>query len=138
MAVPDDFPAYRLYHDYRVDILRRRNRIVAAIDNVGLAASEHTLLVDEQSHGLVFYFPYDDVDFSVLEPVPDLTTRCPWKGEARYWRRPGGDQPVAWAYPDPKPEVSQIRDHLAFYQDRVTVSIGVAPVLPVVVDRRPG
>jgi uncharacterized protein (DUF427 family) len=33
---------------------------------------------------------------------------------------------VAWTYRDPYPEVARIRGFVAFYQDRVTVEIGVA------------
>ena len=43
--------------DYRVDILARRNRVTASVGGQVLAESERCLLVDEQDHGLVFYFP---------------------------------------------------------------------------------
>ena len=103
---------------------------LAVLDGRELARSERTLLVDEQDHGLVFYFPRADVDFSALRPMPGHHTRCPWKGEASYWKLAGGDEPVAWAYEDPLPQVAQIRDHIAFYQNIVTVALGVAPWLP--------
>jgi uncharacterized protein (DUF427 family) len=111
--------------DYRVDVLRRRNRVKARAGDQVLADSEHTLLVDEQDHGLVFYFPEDDVDFSQMVPTDDRT-RCPYKGYASYWRLADGGRPVAWTYREPYPQVAQIAGHVAFYQDRVTVEIGVA------------
>lgn len=113
--------------DYRVDILRRRNPITAVLDGVPLARSERTLLIDEQNHGLVFYFPRGDVDMAKLEKI-DRVSHCPYKGVASYWIAAGGDRekPVAWSYEDPYPEVSQIAGYIAFYQDRVTVSVGVA------------
>jgi uncharacterized protein (DUF427 family) len=111
--------------DYRVDLLRRRNRITARVGDRALAASENTLLVDEQDHGLVFYFPAADVDFSQLAATDD-SSRCPYKGNASYWRLTDGDQPLAWAYNEPYPQVAGIAGHVAFYQDRVTVEIGVA------------
>lgn len=126
----DQHPGYSVYFDYRVDILRRRNLVTATHGGRELARSERTLLVDEQDHGLVFYFPKADVDFTALRPMPDHHTRCPWKGEASYWSLADGDEPVAWAYEDPFPQVAQIRDHIAFYQNIVTVSLGVAPWLP--------
>jgi len=131
MADPvEQHPGYSVYFDYRVDILRRRNRVTAMHEGRQLAQSERTLLVDEQDHGLVFYFPKADVDISLLEPMPGHHTRCPWKGEASYWRLKDGEEPVAWAYEDPFPQVAQIRDHIAFYQNLVTVSLGVAKWLP--------
>jgi uncharacterized protein (DUF427 family) len=125
----EDHPSYARFFDYRVDIHRRRNRVTASLDGVELARTERALLVDEQDHGLVFYFPRADVRLDLLAAVPDLSTICPWKGRASYWRKTDGADPIAWAYEDPKPEVAQIRDHIAFYQNKVTVAVGVAPYL---------
>ncbi|MBV9488084.1 MAG: DUF427 domain-containing protein [Frankiaceae bacterium] len=111
--------------DYRVDVLRRRNLVTARIGDRELARSESTLLVDEQDHGLVFYFPAADVRLDQLQPI-DRTSRCPYKGEASYWQLIDGEQPIAWTYREPYEQVALIRDHIAFYQDRVTVEIGVA------------
>jgi uncharacterized protein (DUF427 family) len=126
----DSHPGYSVYFDYRVDILRRRNRVTATLGDRQIAQSDHTLLVDEQDHGLVFYFPKGHVDFGELKPMPGYHTRCPWKGEASYWCLADGEEPVAWAYEDPLPQVAQIKDHIAFYQNLVTVSLGVAKYLP--------
>ena len=112
-------------YDYRVDILRRLNRVTAARDGVVLAESRHTLIVDEQDHGIVFYFPRADVRLDLLEPLAGHTTRCPYKGEALYGAL--GGEPVAWSYEEPYPEVGLIKGYVAFYQDRVTVSVGTAP-----------
>jgi len=117
-------------YDYRVDILRRLNRITASLGGVVLAESRRTLLVDEQDHGLVFYFPRQDVQLDRLVSVQDKSSRCPYKGEASYWaltERP--DDAIAWSYEAPHPEVAQIKAYIAFYQDRVTVSVGTAPSL---------
>jgi uncharacterized protein (DUF427 family) len=115
-------------YDYRVDMLRRLNKVTATLDGVVLAESRRTLLLDEQDHGLVFYFPRQDVQFDRLVAMPERSSRCPWKGQASYWGhadRP--DEPIAWSYENPYPEVAQIKAYIAFYQDRVTVSIGTAP-----------
>jgi uncharacterized protein (DUF427 family) len=111
--------------DYRVDVLPRRNRFEARAGDVVLASSERCLLVDEQDHGVVVYFPRPDVDLAALEPS-DVVTRCPYKGDASHWQLPGGDRPVAWSYEQPYAEVARIAGYVAFYQDRVTVAIGVA------------
>jgi uncharacterized protein (DUF427 family) len=114
--------------DYRVDVLARRNRFTARAGDAVLASSERCLLVDEQDHGLVVYFPREDVDLEALAPTTS-TSRCPYKGNASYWRLAAGaegDADVAWSYEEPYPEVARIAGYVAFYQDRVTVSVGVA------------
>lgn len=111
--------------DYRVDLLARRNQVVARLGDRVIARTVTPLLVDEQDHGLVFYFPVGDVDLTALIPI-DLETTCPYKGVASYWRAADGTEPVAWTYRSPHPEVARLADHVAFYQDRVTVEVGVA------------
>ena len=121
---------YGARYDYRVDIMRRRNLVTASHGENVLGRSERTLLVDEQNHGLVFYFPRADVALDLLDFIPDRSSYCPYKGEASYWRLAnGGGEPLAWAYDRPYPEVAQIAGHIAFYQDRVTVALGVATYL---------
>src|ERR1700761_3688061 len=119
----DDQPSgYAERYDYRVDILRRLNRVTATLDGVVLAESRRTLLVDEQDHGLVFYFPRQDVQLDRLTTMQGKTSRCPYKGNASYWAHPGQpDDPIAWSYETPYPEVAPIREYIAFYQDKVTV-----------------
>jgi uncharacterized protein (DUF427 family) len=111
--------------DYRVDVLARRNRVTARVGERVIAITTAPLVVDEQDHGLVFYFPIADVDVTALTPVDHVTT-CPYKGEATHWRLADGSEPVAWTYREPHPEVARIAGHVAFYQDRVTVEVGVA------------
>lgn len=114
--------------DYRVDVLRRRNRVTVRLDGRLLAESTGCLLVDEQDHGLVFYVPRDDVRMELLERA-ELETRCPFKGQATHFVMADGTGPerLAWSYEDPYPEVARIRDHVAFYQDRVALEVGQAP-----------
>ncbi|TZG26109.1 DUF427 domain-containing protein [Sphingomonas montanisoli] len=127
----EDVSGYGARFDYRVDIMRRRNLLTATSKaGVELARSERALLVDEQNHGLVFYFPEGDVDLAKLARIPDRTSYCPYKGHASYWGLAGEEgEPVAWAYETPYPQVAQITGHIAFYQNRVTVSIGIAAAL---------
>jgi uncharacterized protein (DUF427 family) len=121
---PEPRSAYAARPDYRVDLLARTNMMTARMGVVLVASSDQCLVVDEQDHGLVVYFPPGSVDFSLLEPV-DLRTRCPFKGQASYWQAPGHDQPwVAWSYPTPYPQVARIAGYVAFDQGAVSVAIG--------------
>ncbi|MFD0364648.1 DUF427 domain-containing protein [Nocardia sp. GCM10030253] len=111
--------------DYRVTVQRVRNLIRVTHAGAILAESRASLLVAEQDHGIVFYLPEDDVNFDLLVP-DEYTSRCPFKGTARYWRAGAGPDPVAWEYHDPYPEVALLRGHIGFYQDRVQVAVGIA------------
>ncbi len=51
-------------------------------------------------------------------------TTCPYKGRASYLTLRDGDEVDAdavWSYEAPKPGVAAIKDHLAFYPDRVQI-----------------
>ncbi|MEV5652648.1 DUF427 domain-containing protein [Nocardia sp. NPDC052254] len=111
--------------DYRVDVQRIRNLVRITVGERVLAETTASLLVAEQDHGIVFYVPTADVRFDLLVG-DDHTSRCPFKGQARYWRASDGTEPIAWEYHDPYPEVALIRDHIGFYQDRVHLEVGVA------------
>ena len=54
----------------------------------------------------------------------DRTTYCPYKGDAAYFSisiSVGGERSIdaVWSYETPYAAVAGIKDHLAFYPDRV-------------------
>ena len=52
----------------------------------------------------------------------DHVTYCPYKGDCNYYSIPaGGERSVnaVWTYEAPYAAVSAIKEHLAFYPDRV-------------------
>nr|AJW29494.1 hypothetical protein pJE1_072 [Sphingomonas sp. JE1] len=62
-----------------------------------------------------------DIDMSLLERS-ERTSYCPYKGEASYFGIPaGGARAVdaVWSYEQPFDAVAEIREHMAFYPDRV-------------------
>ncbi len=70
--------------------------------------------------------PLEDVDQRLLRRS-EHRTWCPYKGEASYYDivdGDGGDLSAAavWYYDDPFPAVAAIKNHVAFYTDRVTVT----------------
>src|SRR5207245_11462049 len=69
----------------------------------------------------VQYIPVKDVDMSLLERT-DHSTYCPYKGDCVYYSIPlGGDKSVnaVWTYEVPFAAVAEIKDHFAFYPDRI-------------------
>jgi uncharacterized protein (DUF427 family) len=80
----------------------------------------------EAAYPPVYYVPIGDVDQRHVRRS-EHHTWCPYKGEASYFDVidiEGTDLPAAvWYYKDPFPAVAGIEAHVAFYSDRVTVSV---------------
>jgi uncharacterized protein (DUF427 family) len=88
-----------------------------------LGESNDALELSEGDYPPVIYFPRADIAMSFLEPS-DTTSHCPWKGDASYFSIPTKSTVIkdaAWSYENPIDEVAAIKDHVAFYTDRVTV-----------------
>ncbi|WP_121713615.1 DUF427 domain-containing protein [Streptomyces sp. E5N91] len=83
-----------------------------------LAESDGALVLHETGLPDRYYIPPQDVRLDLLTPS-DTQTHCPFKGDASYWSLPGAAD-LVWAYPDPKPEVAAIKDHLCFYEVEVS------------------
>jgi uncharacterized protein (DUF427 family) len=86
-----------------------------------IADTSRALTLQEASYPAVQYIPIADVDTALLVRT-DNATYCPYKGDASYYSIPvGGDRSVnaIWVYEDPHPAVAEIKDHVAFYPDRV-------------------
>ena len=107
--------------DHPIEIEPSADPVTVRVDGVVVAQSDRALILREAGYAPVHYLPADDVDFSKLDQS-DHSTYCPYKGDASYYSAPaGGERSVnaAWQYREPFAAVEQIRDHLAFYPDRV-------------------
>ncbi len=96
-------------------------RIQVSLAGTTVADTTRAQRVLETSQPPAFYLPSDDVDLTLLEPSTSVTL-CEWKGRARYVSVRVGDRLVAdagWTYPDPQPGFEAIRDHYAFYAQRM-------------------
>jgi len=87
------------------------------VDQQLVVDSKRALMLFEDGHLPVWYFPADDVRADVLEPS-DKHTQCPVKGTASYWHVRVGDRVVrdaVWSYPEPIPGREDITGFVAFY-----------------------
>jgi len=97
----------------------RRVRVELA-DQV-LADSNRALRVLETSHPPTIYVPADDVRVKLLVPSRVRSTRCEFKGTARYLDALISNrryEAVAWTYPHPSAGYQELKDHFAFYPGR--------------------
>ncbi|MDQ0789359.1 uncharacterized protein (DUF427 family) [Streptomyces sp. B3I7] len=92
-------------------------RVRVVHDGQVLAESDRPLVLRETGCPPRFYLPPEDVRLDLLTPSATHTV-CPFKGTASYWSLPDAAD-LVWAYPDPKPDVAAIKDHLCFYEVEV-------------------
>ncbi len=107
--------------DHPITIEPNPARVVVRVAGNVIADTRNALTLRETSMRAVQYIPRKDVDMSLLERT-DHTTYCPYKGDCAYYSIPAGGQRSAnavWTYELPFPAVAGIKDHLAFYPDRV-------------------
>jgi uncharacterized protein (DUF427 family) len=107
--------------DHPITIEPSPARVVVKAGGRVVADTRRALTLREASYPAVFYVPREDADMTLLSRT-EHTSWCPYKGQASYYSiTPGGDRAVnaIWTYETPHAAVAAIKDHLAFYPDRV-------------------
>jgi len=107
--------------DHPISITRNLSRIVVRAGGKIVADTRRALTLREAKYPPVQYIPREDVDMTLLART-DHGTYCPYKGDCSYYSvLAGGDRSVnaVWTYEAPYESVAAIKDHLAFYPDRV-------------------
>jgi uncharacterized protein (DUF427 family) len=109
----------------RVDILPSSREVVVTLGDTELARSTHAHALFETGLPTRWYVPRVDVRMDLLSRSPTVT-RCPYKGETEHFSARVGDETVddvAWSYPTPLPESERVAGLVAFYDQRVTVTV---------------
>jgi len=107
--------------DHPITIEPNPTRVVVSLAGRVIADTTAALTLREAAYPAVLYIPRQDVDMALLART-DHATYCPYKGDCAYYSIPlGGARSVnaVWTYEGPFPAVAAIKDHLAFYPDRV-------------------
>lgn len=110
----------------RVDAVRSTRRVTIELDGVVLADSASPVMVFETGLPTRYYLNRTDVRFQHLRPSA-TETACPYKGTTSgYWSAVvGGVQydDVAWSYDFPTRELLPISGLIAFYNEKVDISL---------------
>ncbi len=96
-----------------------RVRVLFAGETV--ADSSGALVLREGRYPPVLYIPRADANMRLYRRTAH-STHCPHKGDAVYFSLSVGErnaENAVWTYESPFAGVEQIKDHLAFYPDRV-------------------
>jgi uncharacterized protein (DUF427 family) len=107
--------------DHPITIEPNLNRVVVSIAGKTVADSRDALILREAGYPAVQYIPRKDVDMTLLERSTHATY-CPYKGDCAYYSIPSAGARginAVWTYEAPYDAVAEIRNHLAFYADRV-------------------
>lgn len=117
-------PGYRKHPDHRITTKPAGARVQVRFNGEVIADSQDAILLEEGSYPPVYYFPRKDVKMERLKRSTH-STHCPFKGDASYYSLVNGAQNAVWTYETPYDEMSAIKEHVAFYPDKVD---SIAPV----------
>jgi uncharacterized protein (DUF427 family) len=107
--------------DHKIIEQRIDQRVTVEVGGELVADSHDVIRVDEDKHPARYYFPRSDVKMDRLART-QTTTQCPFKGTAHYFSLKLGGRTfddAAWTYEDPYDEHRDLKDRLAFYDDRI-------------------
>jgi len=107
--------------DHPVTIEPTNRHVVVTVQGHIIADTHASLSLREASYPVVLYVPRKDAHMDLLQRSQH-TTYCPYKGDCSYFSIPAGGEKSAnavWTYESPYAAVGPIKDHLAFYPDRV-------------------
>jgi uncharacterized protein (DUF427 family) len=114
---------------HRIDVRRSSRRVRVELAGAVLAESARPRVLFETLLPERFYLPAEDVRFDLLTPT-DTATSCAYKGTARYWSyAPPGDAGVdiCWQYPEPLDDAEKISGMVAFFNERVDLTVDGEP-----------
>ncbi|KAJ6576667.1 hypothetical protein DFH09DRAFT_1149963 [Mycena vulgaris] len=118
----------------RIDVLSSSRHIRVEVEGVEVANTRSPKLLYETSLPVRSYIPKTDCRLDLLVPS-DLTTACPYKGEAKYYHVQVSPEKrvdnVVWWYRNPNLECAAINGLVAFYDEKVDVFVdGVKQTRP--------
>lgn len=113
----------------RIHILPSSRHVVVTVDGVTVAESDRPTFLHETGLRRRTYLPKLDVRLDMLVPTT-TESMCPYKGTAVWWSvvTPAAEHvDLGWSYPTPLRESAPIAGLVAFYDERVRLTVdGVA------------
>ena len=107
--------------DHPITIAANGKRVRVTFAGKVIADTKRALTLREASYPAVQYIPRADVDMAALKATAHHT-HCPYKGDASYFTisvdGKSADNAV-WSYEEPYPAMAEIKEHVAFYPNRV-------------------
>ncbi|MGN6572937.1 MAG: DUF427 domain-containing protein [Pseudolabrys sp.] len=107
--------------DHPITVTRSGKHVRVSFAGKTIADTTRALELKEASYPSVFYIPRADADMAALTKTGHHT-HCPYKGDASYFTIAADSRSAenaVWSYETPFPAVGEIKEHLAFYPNRV-------------------
>jgi uncharacterized protein (DUF427 family) len=107
--------------DHPITVTDNPHRVRVVLGGFIVAETTRALTLQEAKFAPVQYIPRSDVRMDLLDRT-DHASHCPYKGDASYFTVTAGGlvrENAAWSYENPLSAVAPIKEHLAFYPDRV-------------------
>jgi uncharacterized protein (DUF427 family) len=107
--------------EHPITIEPNPERVRVVFNGHVVADSTRALTLREASLRPVHYIPRADADMSLLVRSTHAS-HCPYKGDAAYYSlsvEGRTAENAVWTYETPYPAMAPIKEHLAFYPDRV-------------------
>ncbi|MEO6088696.1 MAG: DUF427 domain-containing protein [Umezawaea sp.] len=110
--------------DHPITVTPSTEHVVVRAGDRVIADTTRSLTLQESTYPAVHYIPIDDVDQSALART-DTSTYCPYKGDASYYTITGDQDltDVVWSYEKPYSSVEEIAGYVAFYPNKVSISV---------------
>jgi uncharacterized protein (DUF427 family) len=124
-AMKNSGPGYKENPAHRVATAPARAHVKVVFGGEVVADTKNAIRLEEGNAPPVFYVPRGDVKLDHFTKTQSHTY-CPFKGEASYFTLSGGGKTAenaVWSYETPYDEVAVIKDHVAFYPNRVEISV---------------
>lgn len=116
-------PGYKKYPGHRIATRPAGVRVQVKYKGELIADTRDAIALEEAMSGstaapLVYYVPRKDVKMDRLVRTSHQSY-CPFKGDASYYSLKDGPENAVWSYEQPYDEMAAIKEHLAFYPDKV-------------------
>ncbi|MGZ8176818.1 DUF427 domain-containing protein [Williamsia sp. SKLECPSW1] len=111
--------------DHPITVEPTPGHVTVRVGDTVIAETDAAQTLREARYDAVQYVPLDAVDPAALR-TSESTSYCPYKGEASYFDLAVGSDTATdavWTYTDPFPAVAEIKGHVAFYPDRVDITV---------------
>ena len=111
----------------RADAIRSNRPVRVELNGAVLADAPSSIIVFETGLPPRYYLDKTTIDWNLLTPS-DTVTRCPYKGTTSgYWNASvnGAEtEDIAWSYDFPTVPITPIAGLVAFYDERVQLTVG--------------